>query len=306
MTAYLVRRLAGAFLVLAVLILAAFIATHYIGDPAFLLVDREFLSEAERQEIIRQGGFDRPFLAQFLEYLSSALRGDFGTSIWQNRPAAAVVLERIPRTALLGAASLALTFLVAIPAALIAASRPPGPARAAITTAATALASLPAFWLALGLVYLVAVEWRLLPTGGYGSWRHLVLPAIALAAGPIGRYTLILESAVARDLRQHYVRTARAKGLSESAVLVRHLLPNAAILGLTLLGGELIILLNGTLLIETIFSWPGVGEVAYSAVTRRDLPVLMAAVIYVAAIVLLVNLLVDLAYTVVDPRVRLQ
>ncbi len=306
MTSYLLRRLAASAVVILVLLVGVFFATHYIGDPAFLLVDREFLSEAERQEVIRQGGFDRPLWDQFADFMSGALRADFGTSIWQNRPATALVLEHVPRTGLLAGATLAIVIAAVVPLALLAARTPGSPLHAAITTLATAAGSLPGFWLALALTYVFAVELRWLPTGGYGSWRHLVLPAVALAVGPIGRYTLVLEAALAGQLRENYVRTARAKGLTESTVLLRHVLRNASIIGLTLLGGEIILLLNGTVLIETIFSWPGVGGLAYTAVTRRDLPVLMASVFYVAVIVLIVNLVVDLAYVAVDPRVRLK
>lgn len=304
MTGYLARRVsAGAAVVLSLLIVA-FFATRYIGDPLFLLVNEEFTSPEERQRLIEAGGFDRPAWEQFLTFMGDALRGDFGRSIWQNRPATEVVLERLPASALLAACTLALTFVVAIPVSVVAARSGRGRLNTVVTVVTTACGSLPSFWFALALIFVFAVELRWLPTGGYGHWQNLVLPTVALAIAPIGRYTQVLEAAISGELRKPYVSTARAKGLRERAVMVRHVMRNATIIGLTLLGAEVIMLLNGTVLVESIFSWPGAGQTALDAVLRRDLPVLMASVVYVAVIVTVVNILVDVAYAAIDPRVR--
>ncbi len=304
MTGYLVRRLAAGCAVVFGLLTVTFFATHYIGDPVFLLVDREFTSEAERQALIKQGGFDRPVWDQYASFMANASRGDLGTSVWQNRPAAEVVIERLPATGLLAGCTLAVTVLVAVPLAVAAARNGRGPVNTAITVVSTGMGSLPSFWFALGLIFVFSVELKWLPTGGYGSWKSLVLPVVALAVTPIGRYTQVLEAAISSELRSQYVRTARAKGLSERRVVMGHALRNAAITGVTLLGGEIIALLNGAVLVETIFSWPGAGQVALTAVLRRDLPVLMACVVYIGIVVTLINLLVDVAYAAVDPRVR--
>lgn len=304
MTGYLIRRLAAGCTVVLGLLTVTFCATHYIGDPVFLLVDKEFTSEAERQALIHQGGFDRPFWEQYGAFMSHVTRGDFGISIWQNRPATEVVIERLPATMLLAGITLVVTFLVALPLAMASARNLHSPVNTVITVASTALGSLPSFWFALGLIFIFSVELRWLPTGGYGSWKNLVLPVAALSVTPIGRYTQVLEAAISSELRRQYVTTARAKGLSERRVVMGHALRNAAIIAVTLLGGEIIALLSGAVLVETIFSWPGAGQVALTAVLRRDLPVLMACVVYIGVVVTVVNFVVDVAYAAVDPRVR--
>jgi peptide/nickel transport system permease protein len=304
MTAYLCRRFLAGLAVIAGLLTVTFFATHFIGDPVFLLVDKEFTSDAERAAIIHQGGFDQPVWEQFARFLGDVAHADSGKSIWQNRPATQVVIERLPATMLLAGATLAVTFAVAVPASVLAARSGHGPLNSAIMVVSTAFGSLPAFWFALGLIFIFSVHFHWLPTGGYGSWRNMILPVAALAVAPIGRYTQVLEAAIAGELRKQYVSTARAKGLSERVVMSRHVARNAAIVGITLLGGEVITLLNGAVLVETIFSWPGVGQVALSAVLRRDLPVLMAGVVYVGVVVTAINILVDVAYAMFDPRVR--
>ncbi|MGE0601884.1 MAG: ABC transporter permease [Dehalococcoidia bacterium] len=304
MIPYLMRRLVAGATVVIGLITVTFFASHYIGDPVFLLVDREFTSDAERESLIKSAGFDRPVWEQFWDFIVAAAHGDFGTSIWQNRPAAEVVLERLPASMLLAGCTLLVTFAIAIPAAVLAARSGNGRVNAVITVISTALGSLPAFWFALGLIFVFSVELKWLPTGGYGSWKNLLLPVLALAVAPIGRYTQLLEAGISTELRRQYVSTARSKGLSERMVIARHVIRNAGIIGITLLGGEIIALLNGAVLVETIFSWPGAGQIALTAVLRRDLPVLMACVVYIGVVVTVVNLLVDVAYAAVDPRVR--
>jgi len=306
MSGYLARRaLSGAGVVVGLLVIA-FFATHYIGDPVYLLVDRELTTAEQREQLIRGAGFDRPVWEQFTSYFGGALRGDFGQSLWQNRAATTVVLERVPATALLAGSALLLTFAIAIPSAIFAASNRARWLNTAIVALTTAMGSLPSFWVALALIFLFAVELGWLPTSGYGGWRHLILPVLALAIGPIGRYTQVLEAGIAAELRRPYVATARAKGLSGHVVMTRHVLRNASIVAITLFGAELVLLLNGAVIIETIFAWPGVGNVALTAVQRRDLPVLMASVVYVGTLVTVINLLVDLAYAMADPRVRLR
>lgn len=306
MRAYLARRLLSGFGVIAGLVVFSFFATHYIGDPVYLMVDKEFSSPEDRQRLLEAGGFDRPVWAQFVDFAGGAVRGDFGRSIWQNRPASAVVIERLPATVLLAGAAVAFTWAVAIPAAVIAGRNAGRWPDTLITALATAGASTASFWWALVLIIVFAVELDWLATSGYGSWRHLILPVLALTPLAIGRITQVLQTSVATELRQAYVATARAKGLRERTVLNRHVLRNSTIVGVTLLGGEIVGLLNGAVLVESIFAWPGVGQAALQAIQRRDLPVLMASVFYVGVLVTVVNLLVDLAYAHLDPRVRLR
>jgi peptide/nickel transport system permease protein len=292
MTAYLIRRLLSGAAVIAGLVMVCFIAAWVIGDP----VERDALAAA--------AGFDRPLHRQFLDYAGGVVRGDFGTSVWQNRPAAEVVLERVPATVLLAAVALAVTALVTVPAAVFAGRHAGRWPETVVTALATAAASTASFWWGLVLILVLAVRFQLLPTSGYGSWEHIVLPVLALTPQPIGRITQVLGTNVAGELRQQYVGTARSKGLRERTVMRRHVLRNTAIVGVTLFGGELAALLNGAVLVESIFAWPGVGQVALTAVQRRDLPVLMASVFYVGVLVTMLNLLVDLMYAWLDPRIR--
>jgi peptide/nickel transport system permease protein len=302
---YLVRRLAAGAGVVVSLLVLTFLATHVIGDPVTLLVDRELGTEADRRALIAAAGFDRPVWQRFLDYAGNVVRGEFGQSLWQNRPARDVVFERIPATAQLASLTLAVTLLVAVPLAALGAAghgRWPELLVTALTTAGAAIAP---FWWALTLIMVVAVQLRWLPTSGIGTPQHLVLPVLALALQPVSRLTQVLHVGLVAENRQAYVTVARAKGLSWPLVTWRHVLRNAALPAVTVIGFEVVRLLSSTVLVETIFAWPGVGQVALQAVENRDLPVLVAAVFYVGVLVTLTNLVVDLVYPLLDARVRL-
>lgn len=293
-------------LVIVALIVFSFFATHYIGDPVSLMVDSELNTEEDRQALLEAGGFNRPVWTQFSDFATGALRGDFGESIWQNRPASEVVLERLPATGMLTGVAVLFIFLVSLPAAVYAARHRGKWQDTVITTVATAFASFTSFWLALALILVFAVQLSVLPTSGYGFWPHIILPVLALSTPAIGHVTQIMQAALVSEYSQQYVRTARAKGLSESVVAQRHVLRNAAIVGLTVLGSLVATLMSGTVLIESIFGWPGLGQVSLQAIERRDLPVLMAAVFFMGLLVTLINIAVDLLYAHVDPRVVLK
>lgn len=305
MTRYLIQRLLSSTGIIVALLVFVFLATHYIGDPIFLLVDSELNTEADRQALIERHGFDEPIWEQFVDYVSNALHGDFGNSIFQNRPATEIVVERIPATVLLAASALLFAFLVSIPLAIIGARNVGRWPDRLITVVSTALASVASFWLALGLIFVFAVQTSILPTSGYGSWQQLILPTLALSLPAIGQITQVVQASLQEELFQPYVVAARARGLTERAVMVRHALRNTLIVTVTMLGTTLAVLLNGTVLIESIFAWPGVGQVGLQAVQNRDLPVLAASVFYIGVVVTVINLLVDLAYVALDPRVRL-
>jgi peptide/nickel transport system permease protein len=204
---------------------------------------------------------------------------------------------------LAGAAS-TLAVALAIPLAVLSARRP-GWVDQSITMLCTALASLPSFWFALALVFVFAARVSWLPTGGYGGARELILPAIALAAVPLGHLTLLLASTMRAEFGAQYIAVARAKGLGEWKLSLRHVLPNASLVLATQVGFLVATLLSGTVLIETVFAWPGLGQLGLEAVQQRDLPLVMATVIYIGTIVIVINLIVDLAYARLDPRVRL-
>jgi len=306
MHGYILRRLGGGVLVVLGLLVFAFVVTHYIGDPLFLLIDPETSTEEDKQRIIAANGFDRPFHEQFVDFFGAAVRGDFGESILQNRPAADVAFERLPGTLILTALAMGTTFALAIPAAIVAVRYHGRWPELAVTTAGTAFAAVPSFWLALGLIFVFAVRLSLVPTSGFGSWNQLVLPVAALSLPAAGQIAQVIQASLLAELRRPYVATARAKGLAERVVMYRHVLRNTAIVAVTLFGSLLAALLNGTVIIESIFAVPGLGQVGLQAVQDRDLPVLMATVLYVGIVVTVLNLLVDIAYAYVDPRLGLR
>jgi peptide/nickel transport system permease protein len=300
----LLRRSIGALGVIVALVIFTFIATYYIGDPISLMLDRELASEADFEALREAYGFNRPVWEQFTSYATAAARGDFGESLLYHRPATAIVLERLPATMLLAGTTVVFAFAVAVTLALLAIWQRGRWLESVITVVATALACVPAFWLALTLILALAVRITLLPTSGFGSWRHLILPVVALSAQPIGHMTQILHAGMSTELGQQYVRVARAKGLRERVVISRHVLRNSSILAATMVGSMLAILLNGAVLAEAVFAWPGVGDLGLSSIRQRDLPVLTAVVFYAGVTVTLINLVVDVAYTWLDPRTR--
>lgn len=306
MTALLIRRGGGALLVAVALILFTFIATHAIGDPISLMLDRELATDQDFAALRHAYGFDRPVWEQFLDYAGGVVRGDFGDSLMQHRPASQIVLEHLPATALLAGTTVVFSFAVAMLLVLIAVWQRGRWPENVITVVATALACVPPFWLALALIMVLAVRLSWLPTSGYGSWQNLILPVLALSAQPVGHITQILHAGMRSELDLQYVTVARAKGLRERIVLTRHVFRNSTVLAATILGSMLGVLLNGAILAEAVFAWPGIGNLGLEAVRGRDLPVLTAVVFYAGLSVTLVNLLVDVAYGWLDPRVRIQ
>jgi peptide/nickel transport system permease protein len=270
------------------------------------MLDRELATDQDFAALRHAYGFDRPVWEQFLDYAGGVIRGDFGDSLMQHRPASEIVLEHLPATALLAGTTVVSSFAVAMLLVLIAVWQRGRWPESAITVFATALACVPPFWLALALIMVLAVRLSWLPTSGYGSWQNVILPVLALSAQPVGHITQILHAGMRCELDLQYVAVARAKGLRERIVLTRHVFRNTTVLAATILGSMLGVLLNGAILAEAVFAWPGVGNLGLEAVRGRDLPVLTAVVFYAGLSVTLVNLLVDIAYGWLDPRVRVQ
>lgn len=293
------------FGVMAVLVVLVFFTAYVIGDPISLQRNSDFFEPAELEQMAEDLGYRRPLAEQFLDYAGGVVTGDFGTSVMQSRPANEVVLERFVATLQLSGVALVLVVGLSVPLAMIGARANGRWPDQVITTVATALASMPSFWIAIALIFIFAVQLGWLPTGGYGTWQALILPSIALAALPLGHATLILQAAMRSEFSQYYVMVARAKGLKESQVAYRHVLKNAALVLATQVGFLVIGLTNGAVLVETVFSWPGIGFTGLAAVQSRDLPVITAVVVYTGLLVTLVNVIVDVAYARLDPRVRL-
>lgn len=283
--------------------MVVFFVTHLLGDPARLMLRPE-ASEQQVQELRESLGLDDPILVQFGRYMGDLARGDFGESLWQRVPAMPIVLDRLPATLYLTGVTLLIAVPLAIALGIVSAVKPRSAADRVVTVVALAGVSTADFWLGLMLILLFAVELGWLPTSGYGGLNFVILPAMALAVRPIGRISQVVRSAMLEEMSRPYVTTARAKGLAERVVVFYHSLKNAAIPILTLLGDEAASLLNGAVVIETLFGWPGVGILLIQAIEKRDLPLVESAVIVIALMIVGMNLLIDLAYTIIDPRVR--
>jgi peptide/nickel transport system permease protein len=300
---FLVSRLAQAAFVLLGVSFTVFALSHLSGDPVSLMVGPT-ATQADIDALRRSMNLDRPFFSQYVAFLGGVLRGDFGTSLWQHQPAIGLVLERFPYTIQLAAAALLLALLVAVPLGILSAVfRNSFIDRLAIGTSLVGQ-SVPGFWLGLLLILLFSVTLRLLPTGGSGSLRHLVLPAVTLASFTMGRIARLVRTNMLDVLGSDSLRTARAKGLREFTVVIKHGLRNAAIPIVTLIGLDASALLGGAVITETIFAWPGLGRLVVQAISQRDFPLVQAATLCIAVIVVGVNLLVDLSYSLLDPRVN--
>ncbi len=279
-----------------------FVVSRLLGDPAVLLLPIG-ATEDQLQELRVQLGLDQSIPQQYLTYLLNILKGDFGQSFQFGRPALAVVLERLPATAMLAGAALTIGLLIGGVAGAIAAIYRGTLLEALVLLVALMGQATPSFWLGIMLILVFAVQLGWLPTGGYGSWQNLVLPALTLACFTTASIARLLRSAMLDAMRDDYVRTARAKGLPPRQVFLWHVGRNSLIPVVTMTGiltGEL---LGGAAVTETVFGWPGVGRLIVQAIETKDFPVVQAGVAVVAAIFVIVNMLVDLLYGVLDPRI---
>lgn len=304
MTAYIVRRLLWLPVVLwGIATLVFFILFAIPGDPARLVAGQH--ADASTLEAVRERlRLDRPIGEQYAAYLGRLARGDLGESYRQHRPVARIIAERFPATALLAVTAVVLAALVGIGAGLAAASRPRSLLDGAAMSAALLGVSTPVFWLGLILILVFAATLRWLPVGGYGTPAHLVLPAVTLAAVSAGTIARMTRSSVLEMASREFVRAARAKGLSRNRALLRHAFRNALLPVVTVIGLDLAGLLGGAVATETVFAWPGLGRAIMDAVRARDVPVVEGGVLFLAAVFVVTNLLVDLLYAVLDPRVR--
>jgi peptide/nickel transport system permease protein len=283
--------------------LVVFGLVHLSGDPVLLMVSSDAPPDvvtATRHAL----GFDRPLYEQFGRYVTRAAQGDLGVSLRSSRPVATLIRERLPATVELTLAALLIAVAVAVPAGIVSAVRRGSLVDRVAMVGAVAGQAMPIFWLALLLITLFGVYLRWLPVFGRGSLAHLVLPAVSLSTVILGRLARLVRSSMLEVLGQDYVRTARAKGVGEPRVLAAHALKNAAIPIVTLLGLQFAQLLGGAVVTETIFAWPGIGRLVVEAIFNRDFPVIQGVVLVVSLIFVSVNLLVDLAYAALDPRIR--
>ena len=289
------------FGVLVVVFLLLYVAP---GDPVQAMVG-ERADAATIARLRAELRLDDPLPLQFAHYAGGILRGDFGRSYITNRPIIQDIAERFPRTLLLATAAMLLATITGVTIGVLAALRPNGWFdRAALALTYLGI-SFPVYWIGLLFILRVAVTLRWLPASGYGRWEFLVLPALTLGSRSIAYLARVTRSAMLEVLGADFVRTARAKGLAEFAVITRHALRNALIPVVTVIGLDFGAYLTGSILTETIFSWPGIGRYVVMAISRRDLPAVQGAVLFLSIVFVLVNLLTDLAYQRVDPRVRI-
>jgi peptide/nickel transport system permease protein len=283
------------------------------GDPARTLAGGTKATPQHVEEVRRQLGLNRPFLLQYWHWLSHAVRGDLGTSLFKNRTVAADIRSRFPVTFSLALGGLVLNILLGVPAGILAGTRPGTLLDRAITFGTSVAIAVPDFWLAMVLVVVFAVKLHALPAIGYvpitdspSQWiTHLYLPCIALGIGGAATVARQLRSSLVEVLDEDYIRTARAKGLGDRLVIGKHALKNASITPVTVLGIQFAYLLGGTVILEQIFSIPGMGQYFFSGLNDKDLPIIQGVTLLTALIFVLLNLAVDVLYAYLNPKVRL-
>ncbi|HEU5300400.1 MAG TPA: nickel ABC transporter permease [bacterium] len=302
------RRLLLAVPVFIGVTLVTFLLMYIVpGDPVAAMVDEKMASTdpAAAQRFREKWGLNDPAAVQYAKFLWNATRGDLGLSYRSEQPVLETILERLPATAKLAGAALGIAILIGIPLGILAALRQNTALDSAAIFLATFGVSIPNFWLGLLLIYIVAVELRWLPPSGYGpAFPYLIMPAITLGTGVAAVIARLTRSSMLEVIRQDYVRTARAKGLAERRVIGSHALRNAAIPIVTIVGVQSSGLLSGAVITERVFSWPGVGRLLVDSISARDLPIVQGCVLLIATIFIALNLLVDLSYAWLDPRIR--
>ena len=299
---YLLKRLYHSFIVILGITLIIFAITHMIGDPVVLLLSPE-ATQADRDELQRQLGLDRSLPVQYMVFLKDAVRGNFGTSFRHQQPALELVLHHLPATLELALAAMVLSVLISIPLGILASMRPGSLLDRTGMTFALFGQSAPVFWIGIMFILLFGVKLRWFPISGRGGIENLIMPALTLALFSTAAQTRLTRSSMLDVLEKDFIRTARSKGLHEFKVILKHGLKNALIPILTIVALQFGMMLSGAVITETIFAWPGVGRLAVNAIYNRDYPVIQAAVFVTSLFFIFINLLVDIIYTKIDPRI---
>jgi ABC-type dipeptide/oligopeptide/nickel transport system permease component len=298
------ERLVQAIFVVFGVSLVVYVVLHVTGGDIAATMLPDWATASQVAQFRRQLGLDLPVHEQYLHWVAGVLRGDFGSSFRNDLPAMQLVMERFPATARLALTAEAVALGIAFPLGVLAALRRGSWWDRACMALALLGQSVPHFWLGLMLILIVAVNLRWLPVSGNEGPSYLILPALTLATAPLAQMARLVRSGTLEMLHQDFVRTARAKGLAESVVVSRHALRNALLPLVTVIGLELGTLLNGSVVVETVFAWPGVGRVVVTALQQRDIPVVEAGVFLIAGVYITINLGVDILYAAIDPRVR--
>jgi peptide/nickel transport system permease protein len=303
MRRYVARQLVQLVVVVIGISLLAFGILHVLGDPVVLLLPQNAGKE-EFERYRKLLGLDQPIWVQYWKFTSHAVQGDFGKSWYADTPALRLVLERMPPTIYLTLAGLAVALLIALPLGILAALK----RHSFIDTLCTGIAvfgqAMPLFWLGIMLIIIFAVRLRALPASGYGTWQHFVMPAFCLGAALAPITMRLVRSGVIDVMNMEYIKTARAKGVGERTVVIKHAFRNACIPVITVLGLQFGQLLGGAIITETVFAWPGVATLTVESIRNQDFPVVQCAVILLALLIVTANVIVDLLVGLIDPRIR--
>ncbi len=300
---YVARQLVQLVVVIIGISILSFSILHVIGDPVLLLLPQN----AGREEFERYRkllGLDQPIYVQYWKFFTSAIQGDFGKSWYADTPAFRLVLERMPPTIYLTFAGLGVALLIALPLGILSALKRDSVVDTLCTAVAVAGQAMPIFWLGIMLIIVFAVRLKALPASGYGTWQHFLMPAFCLGAFLAPITMRLVRSGVVEVMSMEYIKTARAKGVGERMVVVKHAFRNACIPVITVLGIQFGQLLGGAIVTETVFAWPGVATLTVESIRNQDFPVVQCAVVLLALVIVTVNLVVDLVVGFVDPRIR--
>ena len=303
MKRYALRQVVQLAVVIVGISMLAFAILHVIGDPVTLLLPQNAGKE-EYERYNKLLGLDKPIYVQYWKFVSRAVQGDFGKSWYADTPAFKLVLERMLPTLYLTTAGLVTALLIALPLGILAALKQHSFVDSLCTMAAVAGQAMPIFWLGIMLIIIFAVQLRLLPASGYGTWQHFLMPAFTLGAFLAPITMRLVRSGVIEIMNMEYIKTARAKGLAERLVVIKHAFRNACIPVITVLGLQFGQLLGGAVITETVFAWPGVATLTVDAIRNQDFPVVQCAVVLLALIIVAVNFLVDMIVGLIDPRIR--
>jgi peptide/nickel transport system permease protein len=303
MGAFVARRALHSLFALVGLVVLVFFLARLTGSPADLYLPIDATVE-QRQEFARRHGLDKPLVEQFGDFLAGLAAGDLGRSIRKDRPALEVVLEAIPTTLWLAAVTMVIALAGALVVGALAARHPGGAFDRVAGTASLAGASAPDFWLAISAILLFAVTLGWLPTSGMGGPSTWVLPVAVLVVRPFGILVQVVRNTMVGVLTAPYIKTARAKGIRERPILFVHALRNAMLPVITVAGDQAAGMVNGAVIVESIFGWPGVGKLMIDSIIQRDFAIVQASIFVTAALIFVMNILIDLAYAMLDPRVR--
>lgn len=299
---YILKRIIQLSITIFIVSLIVFFMVRLRGDPISVMAPPTF-SDEQIAALRTAWGFDKPLVEQYLIFLSKAVTGDFGQSIQARRPAMELVFERMGNTYLLTLTSAAVGMAIAVPLGVISALKRNSPLDLLVTALSALGTAMPSFWLGLVLILIFSVQLRILPAFGALSPESLIMPSVTLGVGMAARLSRLTRSAMLEVLNEDYVRTARSKGLNEQSVVIRHALRNALIPLVTVLGLQLGWLLGGSVVVESVFSWPGLGRLMVESINVRDITVVQAGLLWFALSFALINLAVDVAYTFLDPRI---